>query len=438
MVARFSSRRWAEGGEMIRVRRLAALIVLTLLPLMSGCWGRQEIEDFAFVTMAGVDLGPNPGEVVLTVHIATPSAIAGTGVMTDERRLSIVSSTGPTVGAASENLAEMLPRRITWAHSTVIAIGEEYARAGIAGLIDFLARAESTRETAVLVVVKGGTASDLMNVEHGLEQMPSAAVLDVVRNGAYMTSTSVVSTVNDVLKLLETPGIDVTMARIQVRPLEVAVERSTGSPDAQERSAGPAGAPKQSMDVTGAQERSMNAPGVLKRAALLRAVEADGVAVFRGDQLVGWLNRDQSRGLQWLRGKVASAVVLVTSPGDAQTTVSMRARSARTQVSTVMTGGRPVVSVEAEIVATIGDSEKPPGSDDPEGTRGLKTALEFVVQSEVAAVIDETARRLQSDIFSFGTALYRTDPRGWIQLESQWSNLLPLIEVSIDIQARLP
>ena len=77
----------------------------------------------------------------------------------------------------------------------------------------------------------------------------------------------------------------------------------------------------------------MNAPGVLKRAALLRAVEADGVAVFRGDQLVGWLNRDQSRGLQWLRGKVASAVVLVTSPGDAQTTVSMRARSARTQVS---------------------------------------------------------------------------------------------------------
>ena len=45
---------------MIRVRRLAALIVLTLLPLMSGCWGRQEIEDFAFVTMAGVDLGPNP------------------------------------------------------------------------------------------------------------------------------------------------------------------------------------------------------------------------------------------------------------------------------------------------------------------------------------------------------------------------------------------
>ena len=94
--------------------------------------------------------------------------------------------------------------RITWAHSTVIAIGEEYARAGIAGLIDFLARAESTRETAVLVVVKGGTASDLMNVEHGLEQMPSAAVLDVVRNGAYMTSTSAVSTVNDLLKLLET------------------------------------------------------------------------------------------------------------------------------------------------------------------------------------------------------------------------------------------
>lgn len=393
---------------MIRVRRLAALIVLTLLPLMSGCWGRQEIEGFAFVTMAGVDLGQSPGEVTLTVHIAKPSAIAGTGGMAQERRVSVVSSTGSTVGEASENLAELLPRRITWAHSTVIAIGEEYARAGITGLIDFLVRAESTRETAALVVVKGGTAAHLLGAEHGLEQVSSAAVLGMIHNATYVTSTSVLSTVNDVLKLLETPGIDVTMPGIRVRPLETAVERSADS------------------------------PGELERATVRSIVEADGVAVFRNDRLVGWLNEDQSRGFQFLRGKAASAVVLVTDPADAQTTVSVRTRSARTHVSTVMEGDRPVVSVQAEVVATIGDSEEPPTSADPEQIRNLKTALESTIQAEVASMINQAARELQSDIFGFGTALYRTDPREWIQLEGRWRDLLQRIEVSIEVQARLP
>lgn len=423
---------------MTRMQWLAAFIALALLPLVSGCWGRQEIEDFAFVTMAGVDLGQNPGEVMLTVHIAKPSAVAGSGVMAEERRVSIVSATGPTVGAASESLAEMLPRRITWAHSTIIAIGEEYARAGIAGLIDFLARAESTRETAVLVVVKDGTALDLMSAEHGLDEIPSTAVLGMIRNAAYITPTSVISTVNDVLKLLETPGVDVTIAGMQVRPLQAVTDPSTDTPGMLERSARSPGEPEESAGSPGMFEHAMFSPGVLKRASLSSIVEMSGVAVFRGDCLVGWLNQEQSRGFRWLRGDVVSSVVVLTDPTDSLTTVSMRAMSARTHVNTAIAGGRPVVTVQAEIRANIGDSDVPPDSDAPESSRSLKTALESVIQAEVAAMIDQTARELQSDIFGFGTAVYRASPREWQQLEGQWSDLLRQIEVDIDVHAKLP
>lgn len=430
------------------MRGFIALAVLVLLPLVSGCWGRQEIEDFAFVTMAGIDVGQNTGEVLLTVHIAKPSAIAGSGGMAAESRVSVVAATGPTVGVASESLAEMLPRRITCAHSTVIAIGEEYARAGITGLIDFLARAESTRETAVLVVVKGGTASDLMNAEHGLEQMPSAALLGLIHNAAYVTSTSVISTVNDLLRMLGTPGVDVTIAGIQVRPLQAATEPPTDSPDMAEPSTDPTseleppsnaqGMSEPSAGSPGAPEQPIVSPGLLERASLSSLVEMSGIAVFRGDSLVGWLDQEQSRGFRWLRGDVADAVVLLTNPADSRATVSIRARSARTHVSTSMADGRPVVSVRAEIVASIGDSEVPPSSDDPENTRSLKTALESVIQSEVAAMVDQAARKLQSDIFGFGTALYRAGPREWNQLEGQWSDLLQQTELSIDVQAKLP
>ena len=56
-----------------------------------------------------------------------------------------------------------------------------------------------------------------------------------------------------------------TMPGIRARPLETAVERSADS------------------------------PGELERATVRSIVEADGVAVFRNDRLVGWLNEDQSQ-----------------------------------------------------------------------------------------------------------------------------------------------
>lgn len=393
---------------MIRVRALTALTALALLFLVPGCWSRREIEDLAFVTMAGVDIGRDPSEVILTVHIARPSAIAGTGGMAQERQVSVVSSTGSTIGEASDNLAEVLPRRITWAHSTVVAAGEEYAREGISGLLDFLARVESTRETVILMIVREGTAFDLMQVEHGLDQLPSAAVLGMVQNASHVTSTSVLTTVNDALKLLETPGTEMTMPGMRVKPLESA----SGQPP--------------------------NTAGQLQRSTLSSSAEVAGVAVFRGDRLAGWLDQEQARGLQWLRGEVTSAIVPVSHPTDPGTTVSLKVKSSRSSVGTAMVDGNPEVRIVAEVVAIIGDSEETPTPSYWGVASDLERALESAIQAEITATIDQGVRKLPSDIFGFGTTLYRANPQQWNQLESQWGELLEQIQVEIEVQANMP
>lgn len=112
-----------------RVPKLAMAILLLLTASISGCWSRREIEDIAFVTMTGVDQGESEGEVILTIHVAKPSSGAG-GPQgePDARLVATYSAVGATVAEASARVADRLPRRITWAHSTIIAVGERYAR----------------------------------------------------------------------------------------------------------------------------------------------------------------------------------------------------------------------------------------------------------------------------------------------------------------------
>ena len=55
------------------------LLIVWVAVSSAGCWSRKEIEDIGFVLSIGVDHAAEPGEIMITVHIAKPFAIS-TGV----------------------------------------------------------------------------------------------------------------------------------------------------------------------------------------------------------------------------------------------------------------------------------------------------------------------------------------------------------------------
>src|SRR5690554_5230466 len=64
----------AAGRRPIMRRNLLALLLL--VPLLTGCWNKSEIEEGAYVLAAGIDEGQTY-PYAITVLIAKPNALAG-------------------------------------------------------------------------------------------------------------------------------------------------------------------------------------------------------------------------------------------------------------------------------------------------------------------------------------------------------------------------
>lgn len=420
---RLRRQRPAGGGSGRSVAAIAALALF--LFLSAGCWNRREIETLGFVAAAGIDtsLGPthweNPGDdadpgqrMQCTVQIMKPSAMAtGERSPSLERPFWVVSATGTTVIECVRSLAEVSPRTLYWPHDRWLVLGEEYAKGGVARVLDFWERDQETRRRANIAVVMGGRAWDLLQTEFELAQTPSEAARGAVLNASHRRSTIAVASINDFLLALASEGIDPIAMRAEIVPYT--------SP----------------YEIT----------GELVREDVKATARFSGAAVFRGDRLVGWLDEREAKGYNWVTGKVKSAINVVNAPERSARSAPQASligleiiRSKSTFRPKITDDGRDIgVVVKISAEANIADVQ--PYVDpytDSDLWPFLERRLEEEIKSEAMAAIRK-AQELRADIFGFGREVYRANPGLWKQVRDRWYEVFVDLEPEIEVSARI-
>ncbi|KRF31764.1 Ger(x)C family spore germination protein [Paenibacillus sp. Soil787] len=172
------------------------LVILLLLPMLTGCWDRLEIEDRAVVLAIAIDEAKpeeanessnatqilkdpksKKGLIRITVQIAVPGRIPlGTGGTgggpSGQKPVWVLSSVGTTINDSLMNLQQQLADRLFLGHLRVIVVSEVMARKGIENEKDFFRRQPQVRRTVWMVVSKG-KASDIMRATPQLERVPT-------------------------------------------------------------------------------------------------------------------------------------------------------------------------------------------------------------------------------------------------------------------------
>ncbi|MBI2875218.1 MAG: Ger(x)C family spore germination C-terminal domain-containing protein, partial [Firmicutes bacterium] len=106
----------------------------------------------------------------------------------------------------------------------------------------------------------------------------------------------------------------------------------------------------------------------------------------------------------------------------------------RGSVAAEMTPGGPELILQPRIVAKIFQVACPAPLDEPGMMEQVSELLEQKVQADLEAAL-ERAGGLGADIFGFGLALYRSDPKAFIQLAPRWGEEWPLLPVRIKVSA---
>lgn len=394
---------------------IAALIVIVTITA-SGCWNRRELDTLAVMMAVGIDKAKEDGKINLTVQILKPAEVkapAAPGGMGSPTGVWTLTSTGYTVFDAFRNATMQSSRKLFVSHMKVIVIGEEMARSGVAPLVDFLDRDPEPRRLSWFLIAKG-EAKDIIEAEHEQEKIPAKALEDLVR-GYGATSTAAKVNLHEFLKMLASKTTDPVASRIEIIAAEELEKKAKESPEEKREREG--------------EERKEGKP--------VRRVRLTGAAVFKKDKLVGWLNRPETRGLNWILGKVRSGIIVVKSPKDETQYVSLEIIRASSKIAPEIHDGKVVVTVEVKEEGNLGEQMSDVDLTKPETFRSLERRQATVIKNEIDSVLRKAQREWGVDIFGFGEAVRRKFPKEWKALEKRWREEFPQVEVKVEVTAKL-
>jgi spore germination protein KC len=378
---------------MIRKKNKAfqALLPLFLMfpLLLTGCWNNRELTDLNIVAGLGLDR-TDDGRILLTVQVAEPGAIqssssgSGGGGGEKSKPVFVASNEGETVFDALRGMLAVVDKKLFLSAAQVLILGERLAQDGIEEVLDFFQRDHEVSYLMDVLVAKGATPDEILRMESDIDDIPAVYIQGTVENNISRGTVK------------KTMFIDLVKA-VDCRGRQPAIGQISKSGD--------------------------------------KEIRTEGLAVFKGGKLVGWLDPFETRGYLFARNKVQSAIINV--PVD-EGKVSLEIMKSKGSVSVAIESNEPsslIVSVEAE--ANVGGYEAKGRIDSPESLYMLEEKLGEEIKKEIAMALERCQKEYASDIFGFGTYLYKYQLQCWKKVEKDWNDVFKRLPVEIRVDAKI-
>jgi spore germination protein KC len=145
-----------------------------------------------------------------------------------------------------------------------------------------------------------------------------------------------------------------------------------------------------------------------------------GTAVFKGGNLVGWLDERETRGLLWIQGEVDTGIAVINCDKKESGTVTLGLGKSNSQFFPQISEDKINMAVKINVDAEIRNVTCPNLTMSSSQIESLNKNLENLVKQEAVSAIMKAKNQWQTDIFGFGDVLYRKDPKKWDEMSKQW------------------
>ncbi len=367
-----------------------AILFLSVILLLAGCWNYRELEQLGIVTGIGIDRGKSWGTVILTAQIIKPTAVqsggeSGKGGSGQSAPVIVKSIDGASPFDAARNFLKETSRRLYFPHSQIIVFGREQAEQGVKHIVDFFIRDNEPRPTTQVLIAKGN-AAEILKSPGEIEKVSAYEIASMLRIQRSLSQNATVN-LQEFLSSLISKTTAAVAPMIEINP-----------------------------------ERSQN------------RFRLCGSAVFKEDRLIGELTEHETRGLLWVKGKVRSGVIVVRAPGGKASFEIMRSS---VKIKAKINNGQPLIELRISEVGNLDCQMSEADLSKPEMLRKLAQCKATVIRNEIEAAIAK-AKRFNADIFGFGEVFHREDPNLWRKIEPRWQTLFPQLRVTMDIRSTIP
>ncbi len=356
------------------------LIILINSIFVTGCWNYKEVDQFAIVAGVAVDKGEN-SQFELTVELIEISG--GKDTKTTSKTVTVE---GETIFDAARNMISISGKRLYWSHAKVIILSKEIANRGAKNVIEWYTRDSETRESVYILVSEGETAKEIFDGQGVTDNIKSFVLSDIIKNQ---------------VSLSKAPPTDI---------LEYYIE-------------------SQSEGV------SIILPAVsLKQMNDKMVPQVIGTAIIKNDKLVGFLNGEETKDLNFIRNEVKGGVLVEdVQLNNKSTFITLEIFESKTKVSFDAEDGYEDIKINIEIdtAVALGEAESQINISDEEEVNTLQQIAENTMKERIEALIRKTQSKYDADIFKFGVKLWENNAQVWKSVESNWEDVFQNIKVNV-------
>ncbi len=365
-------------------RAVSAVGLLLCICTLAGCWDAHELDTLSIIAGLGIDQSNTQGEYVFSVEIgkAQKSQISQNKDKQESAFL-VLSCQSRTMLLAFEQFRLKNSRELFLHPNQIVIFGKDLAKKGLTPLIDMLLRNHESR-LEVWTAVADGSAADILNTKTKQEPI-TAAVIDRLMQNATSISNRYTTTVYDMISHIEDKGTALI------------------------------------MPIIGKAEEPEST-----------SLQISGSALFLHDKMVGELSADETLGY-----------LFATGMHDGLLNVPMDDGTAVMQISYLFSNAKPVisngsVSVELNVQALLAVGELLGFKN--QSIVDLMPKIREAAQQAIIEKISATFKKAQSyktDIYGFGTMIYRQYPQQWDAMKDNWDNIFSQLTLKLSVKAQL-
>ena len=366
---------------------MVAIVILTISA--SGCWDRREPKSLAMVSSSLFDLTAD-GNYVLTIEVRNPAA--QTSIQNGGKASNLTAtSAGKSAPEAMRNLSRSMDKPIFGWHNKVRFFSDRLARSDVISVQDYLLRSHVSDEKPLMIIVADEDPKRIYSATLGL----SDTVGDYFENMSQANpELSAKSVFVDVLAFIKDYYDD---GKQPVAGVIYLVPQLSDTSD---------------IETSDRQDPNNGANKVF-------TIKNEGLAVFKNDKLVGYMNGTETRAYNFIINKIKTAVVNIQSGGDS---VIVAINKSKADVETTVEDNQTVVEIRVKISASILQEG---GSKNINKTDLLKTvenSLNMQIAEEITNAVQKAQTEFHSDIYGFGTTMHTQHPDQWEQIKNHWDD----------------
>lgn len=356
-------------------------ILISFTVTFLGCWDYEEMINVKYLAGMAVDKDKYTNDYILTLEVLEAS--------TNSKAINsnIIESRGQTIHGALRDAIKKTGNMLQGSHAKVFIVSKDIAEEGIVPVIDLIDRDVQVRNDMWILISESDTASDILRKGKEGSEITSyelaAAIANSNKIGKYMKVEifKIISDISD-------------RGSSAIAPM-VNVDNNTES-----------------------------------------KFEVSGIAVFKGEKMVGTLNEFETMFLQILKeDNVKFVLPIELEKGN---NISLEIMNIDRRINTKIKDNKVVIDMTINIDTALSELASSGVNYILKDERDkLKKQSEKEIKISCYKVIEKLQKEYKSDAIGFGDILKKRNPNAWKRMEGDWLDIFENIEVNLDINVEI-